>query len=202
MAEAATVEPGTRNAWRNWLEANHATSRGVWVVHPRRRYAEPGDLDYESVVEEALCFGWIDSRARAVDERRTSLYVAPRRPGGIWAASNKARLERLAAAGLMTPAGLAVVERAKADGSWTSLDRAEAAAESSDLRAALDARPGARATWDAFPRGERKMIIGWIDQARRPVTRAARIEQAAERAADGIRVGEWLTRPSRREAPD
>ncbi len=197
MAAAATLQPADRSVWRAWLEANHATSPGVWVVHPKRRYTEAGGLDYEAVVEEALCFGWIDSRAKAVDERRTSLYVAPRRPGSIWAASNKARLERLVAAGLVTRAGLAIIERAKADGSWTSLDRAEAAVEPPDLLAALDARPGARAIWDAFPRSERRMVIGWIEQAKRPATRAARVEMAADRTAEGTRVGQWGPRHPR-----
>jgi uncharacterized protein YdeI (YjbR/CyaY-like superfamily) len=192
MDDRARVEPGTRAAWRAWLEANHALSPGAWVIYPRQRFAETGDLGYEEIVLEALCFGWIDSRPGTVDERRTSLYVAPRKRGSGWAVTNKARLKRLTAEGLMAPAGLAAVERAKADGSWTSIDAAEAAVEADDLLAALDRHPGARTNWDAFPRGERKRIIQWIDTAKRPETRAARIEEAASLAARNERANEWV----------
>jgi uncharacterized protein YdeI (YjbR/CyaY-like superfamily) len=189
MVERPTVEPGSRAAWRAWLEANHGAAPGVWVVHPKRRFAGPGDLDYEAIVLEALCFGWIDSVARRVDEQRTSLYVAPRKRRSGWAATNKARVERLIAEGLMAPAGLRAVEQAKADGSWTVLDASEAMAEPPDLRAALDADAVARARWDASPPSARKMAIGWIDMARRPETRAARIEEAVRAAAENRRVG-------------
>ncbi|HEY5628032.1 MAG TPA: hypothetical protein VIR16_00845, partial [Candidatus Limnocylindrales bacterium] len=127
MAERAVIEPRTRAEWRAWLEANHATAQGVSVVYAKRRHAGPEDLDYEAIVLEALCFGWIDSTAGVVDERRVSLYVARRKRGSGWAATNKARVERLLAEGLMAPAGLAMVEQARADGSWTLLDAAEAA---------------------------------------------------------------------------
>lgn len=197
MAERPTVEPATRSAWRAWLAANHTSSSGVWVVYPKRRFAGPDALDYEGIVLEALCFGWIDSRPGTVDERRTSLYVAPRKPGSGWASTNKARIELLTADGLMAPAGLAAVERAKADGSWTRIDGAEAAVEAPDLLAALDSHPGAHANWDAFPRGERKRIIQWIDTAKRAETRAARIEETATLAAQNIRANLWRPKEPR-----
>lgn len=190
MDGRATVEPATRADWRSWLVANHATKPGVWVVYPKVRHAGPAALDYEAIVLEGLCFGWIDSTAGRVDERRTRIWMAPRRRGSVWAASNKARVERLMAEGLMAPAGLAAVERAKADGSWTALDAAEALEEAPDLRGALDARPEARANWDAFAPSVRKMAIGWIDTARRPATRAARIEETVRLAAENRGVGQ------------
>lgn len=189
MVERPTIEPGSRAAWRAWLEANHTAPTGVWVVHPKGRFAGPGDLDYEAIVLEALCFGWIDSVAGRVDDRRTSLYVAPRKRRSGWAASNKARVERLMAEGRMAPAGLRAVEQAKADGSWTVLDASEAMVEPPDLRAALDANEVARANWEGLPPSARKMAIGWIDTARRPETRASRVEETVRAAIENRRVG-------------
>jgi uncharacterized protein YdeI (YjbR/CyaY-like superfamily) len=200
MAERPVVEPRTRAAWRTWLAANHAASQGALVVYPRRGHAGPDDLDYEAIVLEALCFGWIDSTAGVIDERRASLYVARRKRGGGWASTNKARIERLLAEGLMAPAGLAAVEQAQADGSWTLLDNAEAAREPPDLEAALERYPGARSKWDAFPRSTRKQLIGWIDKSKRPATRAARVEETSSLAAQGIRANEQ--RSNRRAGPE
>ncbi|MHB8959572.1 MAG: YdeI/OmpD-associated family protein [Candidatus Limnocylindrales bacterium] len=201
MAERPVVEPRTRAEWRAWLQSNHATVQGVSVVYPRRGHAGPDDLDYESIVLEALCFGWIDSTAGVVDGQRVSLYVARRKRGGGWAATNKARVERLLADGLMAPAGITAVEQARADGSWTLLDAAEAAREPPDLEAALVRYPGARERWDAFPRSVRKQLIGWVDTARRPATRAARVEEIASLAAQGIRANEQRAAGGRANRP-
>ena len=137
LSDAPLVDFQDRGAWRSWLEANHATSKGVWLVMKRR---EARTLLYEMAVEEALCFGWIDSTAGRVDEERGKQYFAPRKSNSGWAATNKARLERLIAAGRMSPAGLAAIERAKANGSWTLLDSVERLEVPPDLAAALDAR--------------------------------------------------------------
>ncbi len=189
------VELTDRAGWRAWLERNHATSEGVWLV-TRRAAAGGPRLEYEAAVEEALCFGWVDGQAAAVDDERTRQYFAPRRPGSGWAATNKARIERLMAAGSMAPAGLAVIERAKADGSWTVLDSAERLEVPADLAAALDARPPARANWDGFPPSVRKYILSWISFAKRPETRSKRIEEAAAQA----QVGQRANYPARRDS--
>ena len=196
MQDREHVEPRTRADWRAWLVANHLTSPGAWVVFRRRHAAGPEDPGYEELVLEAVCFGWVDSRPGTVDADRTKVYFAPRKPGSVWAASNKARVERLVEAGLMAPAGLAAVERARNDGSWTRIDGSEAAVEPEDLLAALDGRPGARDSWDAFPRGVRRAALQWIEQARRPATRAARIEDIVERAGRNERPREWSPKES------
>jgi uncharacterized protein YdeI (YjbR/CyaY-like superfamily) len=102
-----TVELERRADWRAWLQANHATAGGVWLVTWKKSAGRPSRVDYDAAVEEALCFGWIDSKSKSVDDDRTSLYFTPRRPGGTWSDSNVARFERLEAAGLMTDAGRA-----------------------------------------------------------------------------------------------
>jgi len=119
------------------------------------------------------------------------LWFSPRKPRSGWSRPNKERVERLLAAGLVTPAGLAVIEAAKADGSWTKLDEVEELVEPDDLAAALDAAPAARASWDAFPRSAKRGILEWIAQAKRAETRAARVEQTVSEAREGRRANQW-----------
>lgn len=178
------VGPFDRTAWREWLIANHATSDGVHLVSWRRGSGK-ASVPYEEAVEEALCVGWIDSVGRRLDEERAIQRFSPRRPGSGWARSNKERIERLVAAGLMLPAGLAAVETAKRDGSWTRLDEVENHVVPSDLAAALDAAPPARDRWDAFSRSARRMMLVWLVDAKRPETRAKRIAEIATHAARG-----------------
>jgi uncharacterized protein YdeI (YjbR/CyaY-like superfamily) len=187
LDEAPQVQPASREEWRAWLEANHATANGVWLVTWRRGAGE-APLSYEDQIEEALCFGWVDSTAGVVDERRAKLYYAPRKPGSGWAATNKARLERLIAAGRMAPAGLAVIERAKADGSWTVLDAVERLEVPADLATALDRRPPAAERFAAFPPSARKQMLAWVAFAKRPETRARRIAEIADAATRGERA--------------
>lgn len=182
LDKAPLVQPADRREWRDWLEKNHAISDGAWLVTGRQSSGLP-QIEYEAAVQEALCFGWVDGQAGTVDERRSKLYFSPRRPGSPWSRYNKRRIEQLTAAGLMRAAGLAVIERAKADGSWTvfdSVDRLELPAE---LEAALDSRPGARANWEAWPDSAKRFVLSSIALAKRPETRASRIEKAADAAA-------------------
>jgi uncharacterized protein YdeI (YjbR/CyaY-like superfamily) len=181
-----------RAAWRRWLERNHGTSGGVWVVLAKK--GVPG-LGYEEAVEEALCFGWIDAKANSLDERRYKQWLAPRKARGGWSASNKARIERLIAEGRMAPAGLAAIEAAKANGSWSQLDGSQALRVPRDLAAALRAHPHAKANFDAFPPSVRRSILAWIEAAKRPETRAKRIAETADLAER--RITTWFPPPVR-----
>jgi uncharacterized protein YdeI (YjbR/CyaY-like superfamily) len=190
-----TIE--SRRQWRAWLAENHASAPGVWLTRYKKASGR-GQVSYDDVVEEALCFGWVDSRPRSLDENRSQLLVTPRKPTSRWSRLNKQRVERLLAAGLMTPAGLAAVEVARRNGAWTALDDVEELAEPADLSEALDARPAARRHWDAFPRSTRRAILEWITAAKRPQTRATRIEQTATLAERNVRANQWRqpkTRP-------
>jgi uncharacterized protein YdeI (YjbR/CyaY-like superfamily) len=187
LDDAPHVQPDDRATWRAWLEANHATARGVWLVTWRPRSGRVG-IDYEAAIEEALCFGWVDSTSGHVDDERGKLYFAPRRPRSPWAASNKARVARLIDEGRVAPAGLAAIERAKVNGSWGVLDAAERLDVPPDLAAALEARPPAAANFAAFPPSARKMLLGWVALAVRAETRAARIARIAESAARNERA--------------
>ena len=184
------VQVADRAAWRGWLAEHHATARGVWLINGRKGSSQP-HVPYDEIVEEALCFGWVDSQPRKLDDERSMLLVTPRKPGSRWSRLNKQRVERLEAAGLMTDAGANAVARAKADGTWAALDEVEELHEDDDLRDALDATPGARTHWDAFPPSTRRGILEWILAAKRPETRAKRIRQTADQAARNIRANQW-----------
>lgn len=178
----------TRAQWRAWLAANHAEGRGVWLCSWRNGVDRPR-CPYPEVVEEALCFGWIDSTATVLDEARGLQLVTPRKVKSTWTRRNRQRVEELEAAGLMTDAGRRAVAVARANGWWTILDSVEDLIEPADLAAALDAQPAARAHWDAFPPSARKQLLWSVISAVRPQTRAQRIATVVGRAARGERAG-------------
>ncbi len=181
------VRVTSRAEWRAWLAANAGTSPGIWLLMPRRGNDDPAPT-YDEVVEEALCFGWIDSTVRTRDERFGLQLVTPRKPTSTWSASNKERLSRLIPAGQMTERGLRAVEVAKENGSWTILDSVERLEIPEDLASALDATPAAREFFDAMPPGARKQNLYFVISAKRPDTRAARITRIVTAAAEGRRA--------------
>lgn len=168
------VEPADRAQWRAWLAANHATAPRVWFVSPKKRTGRQR-VSYEEAIEEALCFGWVDSTLRPIDDERAALMYTPRRPGSGWAASNKARVARLVDAGLMTEAGLRVVEAAQRDGSWNLLDDVEALRVPADLAAALAADPVAAAGFERLSPSAKRLALWSVVSAKRPETRARRV---------------------------
>jgi uncharacterized protein YdeI (YjbR/CyaY-like superfamily) len=184
MDEAPSLQPETRAEWRAWLGANHGTSSGVWLVS-WKRHTGRATVGYKEAVEEALCFGWIDGLVGRVDADRSRQWFAPRKPKGTWARSNKERVARLEAAGLMTEAGRRAVELARANGSWQSLDAIDALILPDDLAAALAAKSGAREHFDASSVSVRRSALAWVYQAKRPATRAARVEQITAIAGRG-----------------
>lgn len=177
------VTPGSRSAWRDWLASNPDRWEGVWVVY-RKKSSELEGPGYDDLVEEALCFGWIDSQSRRVDGDRVIQWFSPRRKGGLWSARNKERIERLERTGLMTAAGRAMIEEAKADGSWSQTDDVDALIVPPDLEAALGSA-GAKAAYEALADSVKRQYLWWISSAKRPVTRAARIAETVHRLSDG-----------------
>jgi uncharacterized protein YdeI (YjbR/CyaY-like superfamily) len=189
------VEVTSREQWRAWLAEHHAELPGIWLV-THKKSAGPQHVPYADVVEEALCFGWVDSKGLGLDEQRSMLLMTPRKRGSGWSRPNKERIERLTADGRIEPAGQAVIDRAREDGSWTALDAVENLEEPPDLVAALDADPDARRHWDAFPRSAKRAALDRIRLAKRPETRARRIAETAGSAARGERTDQW--RPKER----
>ena len=163
---------------------NHAISPGVWLAVGKKGNTRTR-LTYDDAVEEAVAFGWIDSTVRRLDEHRFKQLFTPRRPGSQWSRSNKERVDRLTERGLMTPAGMAAVESAKADGSWTLLDDIEDMKVPDDLEAALAANPDAARNFEGFSATARKLSLYWIGTAKRADTRAERIAETVRSAAEG-----------------
>lgn len=180
--------PASRADWRTWLSANADRGDGLWVVYRNKSSSLDGPL-YDELVEEALCFGWIDSVTRRADDDRRIQWFSPRRKGGIWSALNKTRIERLVASGLMTERGQRVIGEAIADGSWSQYDDVEALVVHEDLREALDEAPAARQAFDSLSVSVKKQYLYQVYSAKRAETRANRI---------AAMVGELAAEPNRR----
>ena len=189
--DAPWVHAETVEEWRDWLLAHHATETGAWLVSWKSPTGRPS-VRYELAVEEALCVGWIDSSGRTIDDERHALWFTRRKAGSGWARTNKERILRLEAEGRMTDAGRALIDAAKADGSWTLLDDVENLIVPDDLAAAFARYPGSRAYFDAFPPSARRALLEWIVQAKRETTRAARLDETARLASQNIRANQWV----------
>ena len=187
MDDKPRITIATRLEWRKWLSSNHTQTEGIWLVTYKKNSGMPY-LPYNDVVEEALCFGWIDSLPRKLDEQRTMLYISPRKTASNWSKANKDRVTKLTEQGLMTAAGLAKVEQAKIDGSWSFLDDVEALILPEDLKQSLAQNPTAKKYFTAFPPSVKRGILEWIKNAKRQTTREKRVKQTVELAAQNIRA--------------
>jgi uncharacterized protein YdeI (YjbR/CyaY-like superfamily) len=175
--------------WRDWLAENHQESVGVWLVLAKKGRIEPTSLSYDQALDEALCHGWIDGQVRRRDEVSYQQRFTPRRPRSSWSRRNVAIVERLIADGRMRPAGLAQMERAKADGRWDGAYAGSASAEvPPDLAAALAVEPRARAMFEILTARNRYSVLFRIESAKRPDTRRRRIEQFVAMLARGETV--------------
>ena len=168
------IAPASRGEWRRWLASQAGRTDGVWLAVPKKGAGVTGTA-YVDLVEEALCFGWIEGQAAKGNDDWALLWFAPRRKGSIWARSNKERVERLTTEGLMTDRGQAVIDQAKADGSWSQYDDADALVVHDDLAEALAAAPTALARFEALAPSHRKVHLWHVYSAKRPETRAKRI---------------------------
>jgi uncharacterized protein YdeI (YjbR/CyaY-like superfamily) len=171
-ADYPRVHVKTAAEWRRWLRDHHATERGAWLVSYRRVTGKPA-VEYDDAVRDALCYGWIDSVVKPLDDERTISLYTPRKSGSGWSRSNKERLKELIAEDRMSAAGLAKVEAAKKDGSWTLLDSVEALVVPPDLKKALGAAGLKR--FDALTKGKKREHLYALVSAKRPETRARRV---------------------------
>ena len=170
-----------RQAWREWLEKNHSISSGVWLMYYKVKSDKPS-VRYSEAVKEALCFGWIDSKVKSLDEERYLQIFTPRKPKSVWSKLNKQYIEELTTQGLMTEAGLKKITLAQQDGSWNTLDAIEELIVPVDLQQALIENETANAYFAAFSNTTKKNILFWIESAKRPETRLRRIEQTISSA--------------------
>jgi uncharacterized protein YdeI (YjbR/CyaY-like superfamily) len=179
--EFQDFHPIDRQEWRNWLAKNYAQSPGIWLIYFKKHTGKPR-VTYDEAVEEALCFGWIDSLPRKLDEKRSKLLFTPRKPKSVWSKLNKTRIEKLIKNGLMTDSGLVKIEAAKKDGSWNILDDSDNLKMSPDLVLELKAGKEAEKNFDAFSDSIKRGILAWIGSAKRAETRRARIIKTVEMA--------------------
>jgi uncharacterized protein YdeI (YjbR/CyaY-like superfamily) len=172
--------PKDRKAWRNWLSKNFNQSPGIWLIFYKVGKSKPR-LPYDDVVEEALCFGWIDSLPRKLDDERSMLLLTPRKPKSVWSEINKERIARLIAAKQMTTPGLKAVEIAKENGSWDILNAINNAAKTNELPAVLlkafKGKTTALKNFKAFSSSIRRQFLFWIDSAKTEETRNKRLLQ-------------------------
>mgnify|MGYP001037214230 CR=1 FL=1 len=185
-----SVFPESREAWRQWLETNHTQDDGVWFIRYKKSTGKPY-VSFDDAIEEALCFGWIDSLPRKLDKERTMLYFAPRKTGSNWSAVNKQRIQKMVEAGLMTSAGMTKIELAKQDGSWDALNEVDALIIPEDLDATFANYPNSKENFEDFPPSVRRGILEWILNAKREATRQKRVEETARLAAENIRANQW-----------
>ena len=177
-----TIEAATPAELRRWLETYHAETDAVWFRYWKKGSNRPS-LTWSEVVDELLCFGWIDAQAQSVDDDCYVQYLTRRKAGSVWSRINQEKVARLTAEGRMTEAGEAMVQRARDDGSWNALDPVEDLVVPDDLAAALDARTGARDFYESMPMSAKKQVLGAVYPAKRPATRAARVEKLADACA-------------------
>jgi uncharacterized protein YdeI (YjbR/CyaY-like superfamily) len=187
---APEVEITSRQALRDWLTAHHGQKTGVWLV-TYKKAAGARHVPYPDIVQECLAFGWIDSLPRKKDDLRSMLRIAPRKPGSNWSRVNKGHVAALEAAGLMTPAGQAVIARAKADGTWNGLDGVEDGEIPNELAAAFATHPGTQDIWDSWPNSVRRGALEILLNAKRPETRAAKVAAIIDSARSGTRPFQW-----------
>ena len=190
--ELKTYYAKDRKAWRKWLEKNHAKSAGIWLIYYKKS-SQKTRLEYNDAVEEALCFGWIDSTFRPIDDEKYMQRFTPRKPKSGWSGLNKQRIERMIGQGLMTPAGLEKIEIAKKNGSWESLDKIYAPIDllqiPDDLEKAFLKNKKAKTNFHNFAPFARRQFLYWINAAKRDETRKARIKQAVLMCAANKKPG-------------
>jgi uncharacterized protein YdeI (YjbR/CyaY-like superfamily) len=181
--EIAEIEAADTAAFRSWLQGNHDTATAVWLIFWKKD-SRHSSIDLGGAVDQALSSSWVDSKVQSLDDKRYRQYFSVRKPGSGWSKINKDKIARLTEEGLMAPAGLAAVARAKEDGSWTMLDGPEAGLVPEDLAAALD-QAELRDAYEALTPGGRKAILTWLVMAKRDATRTNRIAKTIAALHEG-----------------
>ncbi len=182
-----TFHAKSRQEWRDWLEKNHQSEKSVWLIIYKKESPTPR-VYYPEAVDEALCFGWIDSKTNKRDENSYYQFFAQRNPKSNWSKVNKEKVARLVEAGLMQPAGYEMIEIAKQNGTWTALDEVENITLPDDLKEQFSKNKTAFDHWENFPRSSKRGILEWILNARRPETRKKRVEETVSLAEKNIKA--------------
>jgi uncharacterized protein YdeI (YjbR/CyaY-like superfamily) len=172
---------------RSWLQINHAQKESVWLVKWKKESRKPY-VAYSDIVDQLLCFGWVDSLPRKLDSEKSMLLISPRKPKSNWSGVNKKKVERLMKSGQMAPAGIKMVEIAKQNGTWNTLDEVEQLLVPDDLTKAFAKYTKAEFYFNRFPPSSKRGILEWIQNAKQETTRAKRIEETAQKASQNIKA--------------
>lgn len=190
MKSEPRFQPDSLFAWREWLLNNHDSAKGIWLVVFKKSTGRQV-FAFDSAIEEALCFGWIDSLPRTLDAERTMLWFSPRKKNAAWSGLNKLRVEKLMVENRMHQSGLDCITAAKRNGAWFRLDSASRLEVPTDLKEALSSVPGSEMYFSAFPASSRRAILEWIAQAKTAETRQKRVQETARLAGHNIRANVW-----------
>lgn len=180
-----------RAAWRSWLMRHHQLEKSVWlIIHKKQNPI--GSVSYNEAVDEALCFGWIDSKPNKLDELRFIQFFAKRNPKSNWSDVNKKKVAQLIKDGLMTDAGMELIEYAKANGQWDALNDVDNIIIPDDLEKALKKYTNAESNFIGFPKSVKRGILEWILNAKKEETRMKRVEETARLAAENVRANQYV----------
>ncbi len=171
------IHPKTRVGWRSWLRENHAKCDGVWLIYYRASTGKRR-LSWEDAVREALCFGWIDSKVKPIDDALYKQIFTPRKPRSVWSKINKQYVAELIEAGLMTEVGLRAVDVAKQNGTWSLLEPVDALIVPPDLESALRRSKRAGEAYEALSKPVKRSVLYSLYSAKRADTRAKRLAEA------------------------
>jgi uncharacterized protein YdeI (YjbR/CyaY-like superfamily) len=185
-----------RKAWRKWLEKNHLTSQGIWLIYYKKDSGK-SRVAYADAVEEALCFGWIDTTLNPIDESSYMQLFTPRKPKSGWSKLNKERVEKLTAQGLMTPGGIEKIDAAKHHGTWDKLNHIESFTPSPELQKAFKANKEAKKFFDSLSNTNKKYILYYINNVKSPALKTARIEAIIAVANEGKMLDRFVVRKSK-----
>jgi uncharacterized protein YdeI (YjbR/CyaY-like superfamily) len=192
--ELKTFHAKTRKEWRNWLEKNHQSEKSIWLIIYKKESETPS-IYYPEAVDEALCFGWIDSKPNKRDENSYYQFFSKRNPKSNWSKVNKEKVSILMEQGLIHSSGLKMIEIAKQNGTWTALDEVENITIPDDLKALFLNNKTAYDNWEKFSRSSKRGILEWIMNAKKTETRQKRIEETVQLAADNIKANHYKKTP-------
>lgn len=181
--QVLTFYPKSRKEWRAWLQENHANQTSIWLIYYKKNTNMPG-ITYSEAVDEALCFGWIDSKSKPIDDEKYMQFFCKRKPNSTWSRVNKEKIRRLIEEKLMTHAGYESIETAKQNGSWTILDDAEDLIIPEDLTLEFKKNPNASAYFSGLSRSDKRNMLQWLVLAKRAETRRNRIMEIVTLAGE------------------
>jgi uncharacterized protein YdeI (YjbR/CyaY-like superfamily) len=184
--EIETFYPASQQDWRRWLQENHRSKQAVWLIYYKKKTGVPS-ITWSDAVDEALCFGWIDSTARPIDDEKYMQFFCKRKPNSVWSKINKEKVQRLLEQGLIAEAGFESINTAKKNGSWTILDHVEELIIPEDLDAAFGSYPGSKDFFLSLSKSIRKAMLQWLVLAKQQVTRQKRVMEIAAHASQKLK---------------